>query len=285
MELPQTGDRASAAAIARVATEAERLGLDSVWVVDRLLRPVDMPFLPAVVFDPIETLAFAAALTTTIELGTSAVIALPQPPVLLAKRLATLDRLAGGRLVAGLVQGWMAQELAAGGVSPERAGDGWDAYVGALRAVWGPDPVRYDVAPYRIPPSDIGPKPVRPIKVIMGYSSAAGIRRAARIADGLHPFQTELPTLRAHLDLFRRIATEAGREPAMLPVVLRTSARLTDHDRSPQRRLLTGTLDQWAGDLHRLAELGVQHVLVGLGDMPVDEQLRPMAALRGRDLP
>lgn len=293
MELPQIGDQASADSIALVATEAQRIGLDSVWVLDRLLRPEELAGspLPASVFDPIETLSYAAALTTTVELGTSAVIALPQPPVLLAKRLATLDRLSGGRVIAGLVQGWMPQELAAGGIPPERVGDGWDAYVGALRAVWGPDPVRHDVEPYPIPPSAIGPKPVRPLKVIMGYSTGAGIRRAARIADGLHPFQTDLTTLGAHVDLFRRTAAAAGRDPATLPIVLRTAASLDDgdHDRDRAaggpgepagRKLLHGTIDQWLADLAALAEIGVGHVLVGLGAMPVQEQLEVMSRLK-----
>lgn len=284
MELPQSGERADADGIALVATEAERIGLDSVWVLDRLLRPVEMAVssLPPGVLDPIETLSFAAALTTTVQLGTSAIIALPHPPVLLARRLATLDRLSGGRVIAGLVQGWMAQEFAVGGVSLERVGDGWDAYVGALRAVWGPDPVRYDVEPYRIPPADIGPKPIRPLPVIMGYANKAGIRRAARIADGLHPFQTELATLRAHLELFRRTATDAGRDAGSLTVVARVAAKLTGHDGSAGRRLLHGMLDQWTDDLHELAGLGVDHVLVGLGAMPVDEQLRTMTELRTR---
>lgn len=284
MELPQVGERAGPEGVRLVATEAERIGLDSVWVLDRILCPVDLvgSGLPTAVLDPIETLSFAAALTTTVQLGTSAVIALPQPPVLLARRLATLDRLCGGRLVAGLVQGWMPQELAAGGVPVERIGDGWDAYLGALRAVWGPDPVSHDVEPYRIPPSHIGPKPVGDLKVIMGYSSPAGIRRAARIADGLHPFQTELPTLRRHLEQFRRAAHEAGRDAGALPVVLRVAAGLTGRDDSPGRRLLTGSLDQWVADLHELADLGVDHVLVGLGAMPVEDQLTTMAALRAR---
>lgn len=95
-----------------------------------------------IVLDPIETLSFAAALTTTVQLGTSATIALPQPPVLLARRLATPDRLSGGRVIAGLVQGWMAQEFAVGGVSLERVGDGWDAYVEPYRRRPAPVPGR-----------------------------------------------------------------------------------------------------------------------------------------------
>jgi probable F420-dependent oxidoreductase len=288
MELPQTGEQASAESVALVAIEAERMGLDSVWVLDRVLRPRALaerggPPLPASVFDPIETLAFAAAKTDRIALGTSAVIALPHPPVVLARRLATLDQLSGGRLIAGLAQGWMPEELAAGGVPTSHLGTGWDEYLGALRAVWGPDPVRFDGAFYQIPPSDIGPKPVQhELPVFMGYSTPAGLRRAARVADGLHPFQTDLATLRDHLELFRRCAAEAGRDPAALPVVLRVFASHTAPEAGTARQLLNGGLDQWLDDLEQLVKLGVDHVLVGLGAMPVDEQLHTMATLRDR---
>jgi alkanesulfonate monooxygenase SsuD/methylene tetrahydromethanopterin reductase-like flavin-dependent oxidoreductase (luciferase family) len=173
------------------------------------------------------------------------------------------------------VQGWMPQELAVAGVPMQRRGDGWDAYLGALRAVWGPDPVSYAVEPYVIPPSHIGPKPARPIGVIMGYSSAAGIRRAARVADGLLPFQTDLATLRAHLSLFRSCAADAGRDPAALPIILRVAASTTPGD-----ALLNGPLSRWVDDLGELAALGVDHVLVGLGPMPVDAQLELLADLR-----
>ena len=285
MELPQVGERASAANIALVATEAERMGLDSVWVLDRVLRPRELVAsgapLPASVFDPIETLAFVAAKTTRIALGTSAIISLPQPPVVLARRLATLDQLSGGRLMAGLVQGWMPQEFAATGVPLDRIGDGWDEYLGALRAVWGPNPVKFAGAIYQIPPSDIGPKPAQRdgIPVLMGYSTEAGLRRAARIADGLHPFLNDLATLRRHVELFRGCASDAGRDPATLPVVLRVAANLTNGAEATERALLHGSISQWVDDLHQIAELGVDHVLVGMGT-PIDEQLHAMAELR-----
>ena len=94
------------------------------------------------VYDPIETLSYVAARTSRITLGTSVLDALFQSPVILARRLATLDRLSDGRLVAGIGQGWMEQEFEAAGVSMKRRGAGFEEHLLAMRAVWGPDPVQ-----------------------------------------------------------------------------------------------------------------------------------------------
>jgi len=119
LHLPMAGDQTTPATILRVAEEAERMGLASVWMSDGLLRPVQQPvdfgggisiFMPpgsAHQCEAIETLAYAAARTNRIRLGTSVTGTLFQNPVTLARRLATLDLLSGGRLIAGLGQGWV----------------------------------------------------------------------------------------------------------------------------------------------------------------------------------
>jgi alkanesulfonate monooxygenase SsuD/methylene tetrahydromethanopterin reductase-like flavin-dependent oxidoreductase (luciferase family) len=108
--LPNGGATVATEDLVRLATGAEAAGLDSVWVMDRWLRPrhpVEIPGVPvpvelpadgyACVFDPLDVLAHLAALTSRVQLGTSAVLALLQPPVLLARRLATVDQLSRGR--------------------------------------------------------------------------------------------------------------------------------------------------------------------------------------------
>jgi alkanesulfonate monooxygenase SsuD/methylene tetrahydromethanopterin reductase-like flavin-dependent oxidoreductase (luciferase family) len=114
------------------------------------------------VYDPVETLSYVAARTSRIALGTSVLDALFQSPIILARRLATLDRFSEGRLIVGVGQGWMEQEFEAAGVSMKRRGAGFEEHLLAMRAVWGPDPVRFEGRFYRIPEADIGPKPVRP---------------------------------------------------------------------------------------------------------------------------
>lgn len=290
--LPASGRHASPEAIVRVAEEAERIGLGSVWTFDRLLRPtvpiamggpggpvMDPPEAFGMVYDPLETLTYVAARTSRIRLGTSVLDALFQNPVVLARRIATLDRLSGGRLLAGLGQGWMSQEFEAAGVPMRRRGAGFGEHIEAMQAVWGPDPVRFDGRFYRIPECEIGPKPARPggPAVLVGCVAPAAIERAARLGTGLSLVIFDWDTVRDAVARFRRTAQEAGHDPSALPVVVQVNGDLTDKpldDRAP----LTGSPEQVAGDLAALDELDVRHVL-WMNDIEPEERLHLMERL------
>ena len=132
-------------------------------------------------------------------MGTSVLDALFQSPVILARRLATLDRLSDGRLVVGIGQGWMAQEFDAAGISMRRRGAGFEEHLSAMRAVWGPDPVRFEGRFYHIPEADIGPKPVHPggPRLLVGAGASAAVERAARLGVGLTLVIFDWDTVRA----------------------------------------------------------------------------------------
>ena len=190
--LPTFGPHAGPDAIATVARAAERVGFDTLAVTERLLLPAhagwDNPFgLPEwYVFDPIEVLTWAAAHTQRIRLATGIVNATFQPPIILARRLATLDRLSGGRLDVGLGQGWLPEEFVATGVPTSRRGQGFEDHIAAMRACWGPDPVEFESADHRIPRSTVGPKPVRgaDIPLVLGAVARPAVERAARLGAG-----------------------------------------------------------------------------------------------------
>src|SRR5258707_14173087 len=141
--LPHLGDEATPQKIVGFAQRAEVLGFDSLWVLERLLRGVQpaegwrIPEYYATVFAPVETLTYVAAHTRTIRLGTSVIDALFHVPVLLGRRLATLDHFSAGRLVVGLGQGWSADEFATDNVPMRRRGRGFEEFIGALGATWG----------------------------------------------------------------------------------------------------------------------------------------------------
>jgi probable F420-dependent oxidoreductase len=291
--LPTSGRHASPENIAQVAEGAERIGLGSVWTFDRLLRPtvpiamggpggpvMDPPEAFGTVYDPLETLSHLAARTSRIRLGTSVLDALFQSPVILARRIATLDRLSGGRLIAGLGQGWMSQEFEAAGVPLSRRGAGFGEHVQAMRAVWGPDPVRFEGRFYRIPESEIGPKPVRPDgpEVVIGCVAPAAVERAARLGTGLSLVIFDWDMVRGTIAHFRRAAEEAGHDPSALPVVVQVNGDVTDKPLD-ERAPLTGSPEQVAGDLAALDELDVRHVL-WMSDVEPAERLRRMERLQ-----
>jgi len=285
VSLPTSGPLASPANIVRVAQEAERLGYAAVWTYERLLRPLaDTPMgggppqqLPKeyrLVYDPLETLSYVAAVTDRIKLGTSVVDGLFHPPVVLARRYATLDELSGGRVIAGLGQGWMPQEFQTANVPVRRKGAGLDELVGAMRACWGPDPVAYEGRFYRIAPSEVNPKPVQAhLPILLGAMTPAGVRRAARVADGLNPIAFSEQAVTGLVAAFRAAAQEAGRDPAGLSVVVRANVPITREPLGEGRPYLGGSPDQIAADLASLDRAaGVDHVLFSqTGPGSVDE--------------
>jgi probable F420-dependent oxidoreductase len=264
--LPSFGRHAGPEALAAVATATERLGFHSVSVTERLLLPahegwVNEAGLPeSPVYDPIEVLTWVAALTSRVRLLTGVVCSLFQPPIVLARRLATLDRLSGGRLDAGLGLGWLPEEFVAVGVPMGGRGAAFEEHLAAMRACWGPDPVSHDGPRYRIPVSRVGPKPVDGrIPVLIGALAPTAIERAARLGDGFVTALRDWDTSRAEIDRYRQ-AGGTG------PVVLAIFA-----DWAGSRDL--GKVGPAASDdLARAAAAGVDEVHFGLTLAGADPQ-------------
>ncbi|NGN64258.1 TIGR03619 family F420-dependent LLM class oxidoreductase [Streptomyces sp. A7024] len=295
LALPTAGEHASPEAIGSVAEGAERIGLDRVWAFERQIAPTgpvgmggqsfELPENYRTVYSPLEVLAFAAARTSTIGLGTSIIIALLHQPAALARSFATLDQLCGGRLIAGLGQGWMKEEFEAAGVPMERQGAGFGEFVDALRAAWGPDPVKYEGSHYTIPESYLNPKPVQPggPPMIVGAFAPASLRRAARQGIGFNPViqpGMDLSALEGVVQGFHAAEREAGREAGGLPVVLRINASLYDEP-VEERGLLSGSPEQVAEDLPQVAALGVDEAFWSMDYDPVlpGDQLARMERL------
>jgi len=283
------GPLASPEAIARIAQEAEQLGYATLWTFERLLRPyAEIPGFGRVpdyyrtAYDPLETLSYVAALTSEIGLGTSVMNALMHPPVVLARRFATLDRFSGGRVVAGLGQGWMPQEFETVNVPMSRQGAGMDEAVAAIRACWGPDPVAFEGRFHTIAPSEVNPKPVQAhIPVLMGSNTPGGIARAARIADGLNPLAFTYESLVGLTEAFHAAAREEGRNPGTLVVAARANVPITVDPIGTDRPFLGGSPHQIADDLARLEGTGVDQVLFSnAAACDLDDEVKLLEQLR-----
>lgn len=273
VSLPTYGPFVPPDAIARFAVAAENMGYAAVWTYERLLRPIGdvaqpggqpgpVPEPYAVAYDPLATLSYIAAKTRRVKLGISVLDVPFHVPVMLSKRLATLDQFSGGRVIAGLGQGWMEQEFATANVSPKLRGRGVEEFVAAMRAAWGPDPVSFEGRFYHIAPSQINPKPVQPggIPILMGVFAPAAIDRAARFADGLNPIGFSFEALQAQITQFRQAATTAGRDAAKLSIMVRANVPVTASPMAARRPFLGGSPEQIAADLARVRELEVDQV-------------------------
>ena len=291
--LPVSGMHASPASITTIAQAAERIGYDSLWTYERLLRPL-APIVPGpdgtleripeiyrTAFEPLQTLSHVAALTSRITLGTSVIDVLLHTPVVLARRFATLDQFSGGRVIAGFGQGWMPQEFATANVPLKRRGAGLDDIVAAIRACWGPDPVEYHGRFYAIEASEINPKPVRGhIPIIIGAVTDAGIDRAARIADGIIPVAFSLESITAHAARFRATAGELGRDPATLTVAAQSNSTVTSAPAGEDRQFLGGSPRQVAGDIERLRDHGIDTVMFTQLPAETDARIEVLEELR-----
>jgi probable F420-dependent oxidoreductase len=266
--LPVSGSWATPANVLRVARRAEDLGYSSLWTFQRLLSPADADLAPVYhsVLDPTVALGYAAAVTERVELGIAVVNAPFESPVLLAKQLATLDVLSGGRLLAGLGLGWLPAEFTASGVPFERRGARMEEYLSCLRAVWSPDPVSFEGDFYQVPASIALPKPVqRPYPpILIGGDARAALERVGRIGDGWISSSRVPPAeLGDRVAVVKAAAQAAGRDPDQLRFVCR--GVLLD---APRTRPLTGSLDQIRDDLPALAEQGITDLFIDLNFDP-----------------
>src|SRR5207247_9449531 len=165
---------ASERTLKRAAEEAERAGFDSIWLSERVAVPLDRPHPYQPLADPWIGLAFVAAVTERVSLGTSVSQIALRPPVLMARELATLDRLSEGRLIVGAGAGWVEEEFTSTGVPFETRGGRLNELIPLLRHLC-PKPEE----PWRGPFFSIPPvgliKPLTPGRptVYVGAASAA----------------------------------------------------------------------------------------------------------------
>ncbi len=273
--LPQIGSLAGPEAIVKIAQRAEELGYDSLWVLDRILWPVNprapypigdgsLPVQYKSVLDPVETLTFAAAHTSRIALATG-VLNIPwYNPVLLARRLTSLDVLSGGRLRAGFGIGWSPDEYEAAGATWPDRGKRADEAIEILKKIWTTDPVEYQGKHYRIAKSFIGPKPLQqphPPIYLAAFTPAA-MKRVAAAADAWLPVGIPLSDLGAMFDGIKTMAREAARDPSALELIVTAGVDIHQKPIDKERTEFTGSIEQIGEDFAKARKLGAAEIAI-----------------------
>jgi probable F420-dependent oxidoreductase len=270
--LPVSGAWATPANQLRVVRRAEELGYHSAWTFQRLLVP-EPPGERAgqevyrSVHDAIVPLAFVAGHTTRIRLGLSVLNVPFFSPALMAKQLATLDAVCGGRLDVGLGIGWMREEYAAVGAAYRQRGRRAEEFLAVLRALWTEQVVEFHGEFYEIPRSRMEPKPVqRPHPpLILGGGARPALERAGRLADGWASSSGEdLRHIGESIEVVRRAAARAGRDPDALRFICRGPLLLRSDGGGADRRPLTGSLDEVRKDLGILRRQGVTEAFLDM---------------------
>jgi len=260
--------------LAAFARQAEDCGFESLYVPEHValypgasVGPVSFPpDLP--VADPLECLSFVAAVTERILLGTGVVLLPYHQPVVLAKRLATIDLLSRGRMRLFTVGvGALPGEAAAVGVDYATRGRRADEAIDALRLLWAGDEngVSFDGDLIRFTTATSYPKPLAPLPVHIGGSSPAAARRAGLRGDGYFPGGRLADAERAsQLELMRATARSAGRDPDALQVTR------------------WGAIDMTEDDVARDAAAGVTRLVVAPGPAEPAGQRDQLAAFAAR---
>jgi probable F420-dependent oxidoreductase len=182
--LPQFGHVASPEAITRAARHAEQLGFADVWVSDHVVHPASQSYPSPYLYDPLLALAWAAAATDRVGIGTSVLVAAQHNPLSLANALASLDALSGGRLKVAIGVGWSKAEFEALGYSFHDRGRRTDETIAILRACWHDDPTSFHGDCYRFDDVRVLPKPAHEIPIWIGGSSERAYRRGIDRGDG-----------------------------------------------------------------------------------------------------
>ncbi|KQZ75577.1 MULTISPECIES: LLM class F420-dependent oxidoreductase [unclassified Nocardioides] len=212
--------------------------------------------------DPLDLLAFLAGQTTTLGLATGVLVLPNHHPVVLAKRLATIDRLSGGRLRVCVGMGWMKEEIEACGAPFESRGRRADEQLQVLRELWAdssPDGADHHGEFFDFDGAMSYPKPAQPggVPLHVGGHSKAAARRAGRYGDGLQPLGVAGEELAALVKLMRTEAEGAGRDPEALEVSLGHLVSRIDQPRA-----------------ERLAAQGADRIVLAAGETADLDQAR-----------
>ena len=226
VHLPQFGKAIATGGIQRAAIRAEQLGFDDVWVSDHLVVPAAQPYPAPYMYDPLMSLAFAAAVTERIGIGTSVLVATQYPsPLSVANSLASLDHMSGGRLVVGAGIGWSRAEYEALGAPFEQRGKRLEEIVDLWRTAWHDDPASHEGEFYPFREVRVLPKPAHEIPIWLGGTSDVAMARAARIGDGYHGIGVESKDAPALVDKIRAMRTD---ESFTISIRITWDARVDD---------------------------------------------------------
>jgi probable F420-dependent oxidoreductase len=256
-----TGPFANPDGAASFARAAEAAGFESLWTVEHVVVPQGYestyPYDPSgkmpggeemAIPDPLIWLSYVAAATSTIRLATGILIVPQRNPVVLAKELATLDMMSGGRLELGIGVGWLEEEFDAIGVPFSGRGRRTDEYVAAIRALWATQPASFHGEFVDFDDCILLPSPERgAVPIHVGGHTEASARRAGRLGDGYFPGRGTHEELAQLFSVVRASAEEHGRDPSTIQ--LTTGGRGAVGSRALE-------------EVEQLAALGVQRVIL-----------------------
>ena len=268
-----------------LATRAEALGLDGVFVPDHILaKPATTQAYGGHWPDPFSLLAYLAGRTERIALGASVIVLPYRNALIAAKAAATVDQASGGRFIFGVGVGWDEAEFVDLGLPFRERGKLSDDYIRAIKTAWAQDVPEYKGEYVRFAGATFSPRPVqRPHPPIWVGGSPGGVsnpavRRCALLGDVWHPLGLGLGDLEKGYAMLRDLAARNGRrEP--LGLAPRNALDLTETPKGSGRPPFQGTVDEVVSDLRRVRSLGAEWMTFDLPRTGVPAMVRAMERL------
>ena len=257
-----------------LATRCEDLGFDSVWASEHVFnvsyvydRIGDKPY-----YEPLTVLTYVAAKTSTIGLGTSVLVLPYHNPIRLAKVAATLDVLSGGRMMLGVGVGVIEEELEAMGSPFAERGAITDETIAIMKELWTNEDPSYLGKYHSFSGMKFTPKPVQKphIPIIIGGTSKAAIRRAARSGAAWHPTALSPEVLAQGMEYLKEQVVTAGRDPSEVEVSVSAAIGSTHN----HNRYSLGE------DPEEVLERAQKYQEMGVGRLVVSPNTRDQSQLR-----
>jgi probable F420-dependent oxidoreductase len=289
----------------RFAQRAEELGFESVLAGDHVVlptsgtqqypytadgsfqRPTDEPFL-----ETMTLLAYLAACTHTIKLGTTVIILPYRNPVVQAKMFASLDVLTNGRIICGVGVGWLEKEFETLGVPYAQRGAMTDEFLQIFKVLWTEADPQFHGRFYHIEGIQFYPKPVQKphIPIWVGGHTRLALRRTARYGDCWHTTRQTPDFVAENLPYLRRQTERAGRDPASISISLKRSLHFTDIGLGEGHGVRTGgavigATQEVIDDVYYCREVGIDQLTFDFRVDTLDRCIQAMEHLADRVLP
>jgi probable F420-dependent oxidoreductase len=265
------GSRTLPEAITATAQAADALGYASLWANDHVIAPANQASMGHII-EPLITLASVAALVPRLALGTSALVLPQRHAVLVAKQVAALDVLSGGRFILGVGVGWLEEEFRMLGADFAHRGAVADEAIAVLRALWHEPQATFHGRYYDLTDAVCAPKPAHEVPLWMCGNTRPAIRRAARLGDAWNPFGIGLEDFRAGIALLRRLVEAAGRP---MPTVA-AHLRLWIGEGSRRDAHVAGSVETVTAVLKEYRRAGLEYLICDFVADDVDDLVRQM---------
>src|SRR5260221_6449721 len=258
--LPSIGDHASRAGIEAAVAAAERHGFSDVWGTDHLLVDASDAEDYGRIYEMLTLLAWVAGRFRTVRIGTSVVVVPMRNGIVLAKELATIDKLSEGRLIVGLGAGWSPADFRNLGAGDRFAGRGayLEETIAICRHLWSGSSEPFQGRFHSFEDFAFGPLPAQgaALRIWLGGRNERALARTGRLADGYHASAASPDVFGARVPAIRAAADAAGRSMPRLSARVRVDLDGVEAD----FYTMWGDAGRVAGEIRRFRDVGVDHL-------------------------